>query len=54
MRPASILRQLHNSHIYTHALLPNWEYTISEMRTEMIDDLEHLAATGERPKVATR
>lgn len=39
---------------YTHALLPGWEYTVSEMRTEMIDDLERLADTGERPKVATR
>ena len=38
---------------YTHVLLPGWEYTPSEMRSEMIDDLEHFAATGEQPKVAT-
>jgi hypothetical protein len=40
--------------IYTHCLLPGWEYSPSEMRTEMIEDLESLAATGEQPKVATR
>jgi hypothetical protein len=40
--------------VYAHALLPKWEYTVAEMRTEMIDDLEHFAATGEQPKVATR
>lgn len=39
---------------YTHRLLPGWEYTPREMRTEMVEDLERLAATGERPKVATR
>ena len=40
--------------VYVHALLPKWEYTVAEMRTEMLDDLEHLAATGEQPKAATR
>lgn len=39
---------------YTHALLPGWEYTGREVKGEMIADLEHLAATGERPKEATR
>lgn len=39
---------------YSHSLLPGWEYTIAEMRTEMIDDLEHFARTGEQPKIATR
>jgi hypothetical protein len=39
---------------YSHTLLPGWEYTPAEMRTEMIDDLERLGATGERPAAATR
>jgi hypothetical protein len=39
---------------YSHAMLPGWEYTVAEMRTEMIDDLEHFAKTGEQPKIATR
>lgn len=39
---------------YTHALLPGWQYTAAEMRTEMIEDLERYALTGEQPKVATR
>lgn len=39
---------------YRHILLPGWEYTYSELETEMIPDLEHLAATGQQPKVATR
>jgi hypothetical protein len=39
---------------YTHALLPGWEYTVAEMRGEMIEDLERLAATGEQPTKATR
>ena len=38
---------------YTHELLPGWQYTPAEMKTEMIEDLEHFAATGEQPKVAT-
>lgn len=38
---------------YTHDLLPGWQYTGREVRTEMIADLEHLAATGERPTEAT-
>ena len=40
--------------VYTRTLLPKWEYTVAEMRTEMLDDLEYLAETGEQPKVATR
>ncbi len=39
---------------YTHSLLPGWQYTVSEMRGEMLDDLEHFARTGEQPKEATR
>lgn len=39
--------------VYLHQLLPGWEYTVSEMRTEMLDDLDHFAETGEQPKVAT-
>ena len=42
------------SHAWSHTLLPGWQYTDAEMRTEMIDDLEHFAATGEQPKAATR
>lgn len=41
-------------HLYSHKLLPGWEYTPTEMRTEMLDDLERFAETGELPKVATR
>ena len=40
--------------VYTHALLPGWEYTRTEVRTEMIDDLEILALTGERPTASSR
>lgn len=39
---------------YMHTLLPGWEYTVREMRTEMIEDLERLAETGERPTTVTR
>lgn len=39
---------------YTHALLPGWEYLRHEIRSEMIPDLDALAARGERPAVATR
>lgn len=39
---------------YTHTLLPGWEYNVQEMRTEMLEDLDKLATTGELPKVATR
>lgn len=39
---------------YSHALLPGWSYTPREMRTEMLEDLERYADTGEQPKVATR
>lgn len=44
----------HRAREYTHTLLPGWSYTPAEMRTEMLDDLEHFAATGEQPKVVTR
>jgi len=40
--------------VYRHQLLPNWEYTSAEMRTEMLEDLDRLALTGEQPKEATR
>lgn len=40
--------------VYSHVLLPGWEYTVAEFRTEMIADLERFAETGEQPKVATR
>jgi hypothetical protein len=43
-----------NGRAYRHALLPGWEYLAAEVRAEMIPDLDHLAETGERPKVATR
>lgn len=39
---------------YTHTLLPGWKYTTAEMRTEMLEDLERFALTGEQPKEATR
>lgn len=39
---------------FQHELLPGWAYTEAEIVTEMIPDLEHLAATGERPQAATR
>jgi hypothetical protein len=39
---------------YAHALLPGWEYTVRELRTELIEDLERLAEHGERPTEATR
>jgi hypothetical protein len=39
---------------FTHALLPGWQYTPGEMRTEMLEDLERFAVTGEQPKEATR
>jgi len=39
---------------YTHALLPGWQYTPGEMKTEMIEDLERFAETGEQPKESTR
>lgn len=40
--------------LYSHILLPGWEYTPAELRTEMIEDLERFAETGELPKMATR
>ncbi len=39
---------------YAHELLPGWGYTAAEVWSEMIPDLERLAATGERPTEATR
>lgn len=39
--------------VYWHTLLPAWEYTVAEMKTEMLDDLDHFALTGEQPKTAT-
>lgn len=42
------------SNAWLHALLPGWQYTAAEMRTEMIDDLAHFAATGEQPTQPTR
>jgi hypothetical protein len=39
---------------YQHSLLPGWTYNRAEVQTEMLEDLERFAATGERPKVATR
>jgi hypothetical protein len=39
---------------YTHVLLPGWVYSHSAIKSEMIPDLERLAATGERPTEATR
>jgi hypothetical protein len=40
--------------VYTHTLLPGWEYTVAEMKTELIADLERIASHGERPKTASR
>lgn len=39
---------------YSHACLPDWEYTLAEIKAEMIPDLEALAERGERPVAATR
>lgn len=39
---------------YTHTLLPGWTYVASELRSEMIPDLEDFAATGRQPTKATR
>lgn len=39
---------------YTHTLLPGWQYTVREMRTEMLEDLDRFADTGEQPTQATR
>lgn len=43
-----------NGSRFTHSLLPGWEYTRSEVRSEMILDLEALADRGVRPTEATR
>jgi hypothetical protein len=40
--------------VYSHTLLPRWEYTPREMKTEMLEDLDRFAETGEQPKEATR
>lgn len=40
--------------IFRHALLPGWDYARSEIRTELIPDLEALAERGVRPTEATR
>jgi hypothetical protein len=39
---------------YQHRLLPGWQYSAEEVGTEMIPDLELLAARGVRPVEATR
>lgn len=46
--------QIAGTRRYSHVLLPGWEHTPAELRTEMIVDLERFAETGELPKVATR
>jgi hypothetical protein len=38
---------------YWHTLLPGWTYARSEIRSEMIPDLEALAERGVRPTEAT-
>lgn len=38
---------------YSHECLPGWSYQRSEIRSEMIPDLEALAERGERPTTAT-
>lgn len=43
-----------NGNRYTHALLPGWEYSRAEIKSEMIPDLEALAERGVRPTEATR
>lgn len=43
-----------NGSRYSHRLLPGWEYTKTEVRSEMIPDLEALATRGVRPTEATR
>lgn len=43
-----------NGHRFTHSLLPGWEYSRSEIKSEMIPDLDALAERGERPTEATR
>ncbi len=39
--------------VYSHSLLPGWEYRRYEIKTEMISDLEALAEKGVRPTEAT-
>lgn len=43
-----------NGSLFTHSLLPGWEYTRAEIRSELIPDLEALATRGARPTEATR
>ena len=40
--------------VYTHALLPGWEYARREVVAEMIPDLDALAERGVRPTEAMR
>ena len=39
---------------YRHACLPGWQYARSEIKAEMIPDLEALAERGVRPTEVTR
>lgn len=43
-----------NGQRFTHRLLPGWEYIRSEIKSELIPDLDALAELGERPTEATR
>lgn len=43
-----------NGHRFTHRLLPGWEYSRSEIKSELIPDLEALAEHGVLPTEATR
>ena len=43
-----------NGRSYQHALLPGWEYLRSEVRSELIPDLDALAELGVRPSASTR
>lgn len=42
-----------NGSRYSHACLPGWTYARSEIKTELIPDLEALAERGVRPTEAT-
>jgi hypothetical protein len=39
---------------FMHDLLPGWACTPAEFKTEMLDDLDRLAETGERPTAPSR
>lgn len=43
-----------NGQRFTHRLLPGWEYSRSEIKSELIPDLDALAEHGVRPTEATR